>query len=101
MRNKFNQEYILSLCKDVDCGMLTPPMDAQVALEELKRYFLGDDWYFVGPGDAEQGNMEIVCAIQQKYRGIRIKKCCKESKKLARKDVNMIFCLKCGNKVVL
>lgn len=59
---------ILNLCKDVDCGMLTPPMDAQVALNELRRYFLGEDWYVVSPIGREQINTEIVYEIESKYK---------------------------------
>lgn len=59
---------ILNLCKDVDCGMLTPPMDAQVALNELRRYFLGEDWYVVSPIGREQINTEIVYEIESTYK---------------------------------
>lgn len=41
MRDKFNKEHVLSLCKPGDYGIMAPPMDAQVALNELCRYFLG------------------------------------------------------------
>ena len=75
-RNKYDHEHLMTLTKnqDKDYGMCAPPMDAQVALNELKRYFLGEDWYFVNPLHGEQGNTEIVCAIERQYKGAKIKK---------------------------
>ena len=62
---------ILSLCKDGDYGLCPPAMDAQVALNELKRYLLGDDWYVVLPVNAEQCNTEIVYEIERRYKKYR------------------------------
>lgn len=62
---------ILSLCKDGDYGLCPPPMDAQVALNELGRYLLGDDWYVVLPVNAEQCNTEIVYEIERRYKKYR------------------------------
>ena len=59
---------VLALAKDVDCGILSPPMDAQVAINELRRYFLGDEWYVPLPLNQEQVNTEIVYAIECQYR---------------------------------
>lgn len=78
IKNKFkrketNQEIIdrvLSLAEDVDCGLLPPPMDAQVALNELCRYILGEDWYVVNPISIEQCNTEIVAAIEIKLKNL-------------------------------
>ena len=64
---------VLGLAKNEDCGMMTPPMDAQVAMQELCRYLLGEDWYFVGPGNVEQGNTEIVFAIESRYKEYKYK----------------------------
>lgn len=43
MRHKVDKEHILSLCEPGDYGIFAPPMKAQVALNELCRYLLGDD----------------------------------------------------------
>ena len=59
---------ILDLCKDVDCGILSPPMDAQVALNELCRYFLGENWCVVNSISQEQINTEIVYEIELNYK---------------------------------
>ena len=45
MRNKLDKKYLLDICEHGDYGILAPPMKAQVAVNELCRYFLGDDWY--------------------------------------------------------
>lgn len=65
------RERILSLCKDGDYGLCSPPMNAQVALNELKDFFLGEDWYSVMPVCQEQINTEIVYEIESKYRKSR------------------------------
>lgn len=69
--DKEMRERILSLCKDGDYGICAPPMDAQVAVNELCRYLLGDDWYTVIPVSAEQINTEIVYEIEKKYKNCR------------------------------
>lgn len=70
MRMKFDPEHIKSLCKPGDYGIFNPPMDAQVALNELCRYLLGPDWYdSSGCTAPEQINTEIVCQIEMKYPG--------------------------------
>ena len=65
------KERVLALAKDVDCGLLSPPMDAQVALNELCRHLLGDDWYVADPISVEQCNTEIVYAIERKYKRVK------------------------------
>ena len=42
MRNKFDEDHILSICKPGDY-IVTPPMKAQIAVDELRRYFLGEE----------------------------------------------------------
>ena len=75
MRKKFDINRIYSLCENLDCDMLAPPMKAQVALNELCRYFLGDDWYDgSGAVAPEQVNTAIVCEIEKRYKGCRVKK---------------------------
>lgn len=73
MRMKFDPEHIKSLCKPGDYGIFNPPMDAQVALQELCHYLLGPDWYDTsGCTNQEQINTEIVCQIEKKYPGALI-----------------------------
>lgn len=60
---------ILKLCKDDDYGLCAPPMDAQIAVNELARYILGEDWYTVMPYHSrDQINTEIVYAIESKLK---------------------------------
>jgi len=73
-RNRFNHDHLLSLCDEGDYGVMPPPLDPQVALNELARYFLGDNWYTANPVPTLQVNSEIVAAIQQNYKGAKIKK---------------------------
>lgn len=74
MRNTIDKEHILSLAEDVDCGIFSPPMDAQVAVNELCRYFLGEDWYSVNPISQNQLNTEIVYEIESNYKGCKVRK---------------------------
>jgi hypothetical protein len=75
MRNKFDKEHILSLCEPGDYGILAPPMKAQTAVNELCRYFLGEDWYdSSGATHPEQVNTAIVAEIEMKYKGAKIKR---------------------------
>lgn len=48
-------------------NMFPPPLDAQLAVQFLKDYLLGEDWYVVNPLGIEQINSEIVGAILSKY----------------------------------
>ena len=50
-----------------DCGLMQPPMKDAVALDFLKDYLLGEDWYIVNPVNHEQGNTQIVHEILMKY----------------------------------
>lgn len=75
MHKKFDRDRILSLCEPGDYGIFAPPMKAQVALDELCHYFLGDDWYSAsGCTNTEQINTEIVTAIEKAYPGCKIDK---------------------------
>ena len=40
-------------------------LDPQVALKELQRFFLGDDWYVVDPMNQKQCNVWIVHEIER------------------------------------
>jgi hypothetical protein len=67
------KEHILSLTDGKDYGLCSPPMEAQVAMKELCRYFLGENWYVVMPLSQEQINTEIVYEIERRYKGYKIK----------------------------
>lgn len=74
MRMKFDPERIKNLCKPGDYGIFNPPMDAQVALDELCHYLLGPDWYdSSGCTNREQINTEIVCQIEKSHPGAIIR----------------------------
>jgi len=48
-------------------GMCPAPMSADLALQILKDYLLGEDFYIVMPSPQEQANTIIVATILQKY----------------------------------
>jgi hypothetical protein len=50
-----------------DCGLMQPPMKDALALDFLKDYLLGEDWYIVNPVNHEQGNTQLVHEILYKY----------------------------------
>ena len=50
-----------------DCGLMQPPMKDTLALDFLKDYLLGEDWYIVNPVNHEQGNTQLVHEILYKY----------------------------------
>ncbi len=60
---------IFKLTDQKDYGLCNPPMNAQVALNELARHFLGEDWYSSACGNAEQINTEIVYKIELLHPG--------------------------------
>ena len=61
---------ILDLCKEGDYGIMPPPMDAQVALNEICKHLLGENWYVTAPMSVEQINTEIVYQIEKRYKKI-------------------------------
>ena len=64
-----------------DCGILSPPLEPQLAINFLKDYLLDEDWYSFNPISTQQVNTEIVFSILCKYsRKFRkeLKKCKKE-----------------------
>jgi hypothetical protein len=65
------KQRILKLTDGKDYGLCSPPMNAQVAVNELAHYLLGKDWYIATPMNGEQANTEIVYAIESKYRKVR------------------------------
>ena len=52
---------------DTTYGLCPAPMDAQLAVNILCDYLLGDDWYFAGSASVEQGNAMVVELILDKY----------------------------------
>lgn len=51
-----------------------PYMKAQTAVNELCRFFLGEDWYVVVPLSTEQVNVNIVYEIERMFPNKCIKK---------------------------
>ena len=65
---------ILDLTNGKDYGLCSPPMKAQTAVNELCRYFLGEDWYCAMPMNCEQVNTNIVYEIESRYKGYKRKR---------------------------
>lgn len=53
---------------------VVPYMKAQTAVNELCRFFLGEDWYVVDPLSTEQVNVNIVYEIERMFPNKCIKK---------------------------
>lgn len=51
----------------IDCGIMSPPMEAEKALSFLTDYLLGENWYVVDPISPKQVNTNIVHEILLKY----------------------------------
>lgn len=66
--NKEIGERLFKLTDQKDYGIFAPPMKAQIAVDELCRYLLGDDWYSLNPISVEQLNTEIVYEIECRYK---------------------------------
>ena len=66
--NKEIADRLWELTDKKEYGVFPPPMDAQVALNELCNYFLGDEWYAISPISQEQINTEIVYEIECKLK---------------------------------
>ena len=48
-------------------NIFPPPLEPQMAIDYLKDYLLGEDWYTVNPISQKQINTEIVFEILFKY----------------------------------
>lgn len=70
-KRKQIEKRILDLTNGENFGICSPPMNAQVALDELARYFLGDDWYSLISMSKEQINTQIVYEIETRYKGAK------------------------------
>lgn len=53
---------------------VAPYIEPQVALDELCRFFLGEDWYVTDPLSTKQVNYWIVYDIERKFENKCIKK---------------------------
>lgn len=49
--------------------LMQPPMDAQTALDELQRYFLGMGYQIINPINTKQANSQVIYDIMCQYRG--------------------------------
>ena len=70
MSDMSKEEYkrLMSLTDLGNHGILSPGMDAQVALNELASFFLGDNYYFGTSMSNEQCNTELVYVIETMYK---------------------------------
>ena len=50
-----------------DCGLMQPPCKDGLALQFLKDYLLGMNWYVANPVNHEQCNTQMVHEILYKY----------------------------------
>ena len=66
--NKEIYDRIYNLCNNKDKPKQIPKMDAQVAINEICKHLLGEDWYVVDPLCNSQVNPIIVEEIERKYR---------------------------------
>lgn len=58
---------LFGILSDTTYGICPAPMSADVALQILTTYLLGEDFYIVMPVSQEQANTEIVATILNKY----------------------------------
>lgn len=61
------KEKLFEVLSDDTYGVCPAPMSADVALQILTVYLLGENFYVVMPVSQEQANTEIVAAILEKY----------------------------------
>lgn len=66
MENK-NKTFDEWINEQDDYGIFSPPMDAETALDFLRRYLLGENWYSPNPIHSKQINTEIVYLILRRY----------------------------------
>lgn len=70
--------------KAKDCGLMQPPLNAQLGIDFLKDYLLGESWYVVNPVNTKQCNSEIVHEILMKYSRQYRKEYFREIRKLGK-----------------
>lgn len=66
--NKQLKERLLKLCPDGNYGLCPPPLVADVAINELRDFFLGKDWYSSFAVGNEPTFSDIVYEIKTKYK---------------------------------
>ena len=67
MENAKNKTFDEWINAQEDYGIMAPPMDADTALDFLRRYLLGEEWYSPNPISSKQINTEIVYLILRRY----------------------------------
>lgn len=65
-------------------NLFPPELEPQKAIHFLVDYLLGEDWYFVEPVNAKQGNVYILHAILMEYSSKYRKELKNQEKKLKR-----------------
>lgn len=68
------------------CGLCDPPLEPQKALNFLRDYLLGEDWYVTMPESTKQVNTAVVFKILLKYSE-KFKKEYKEYLKIEKSEV--------------
>lgn len=66
MENK-NKTFDEWINEQDDYGIISPPMDSDTAIDFLRRYLLGENWYSPNPISSKQINTEIVYLILRRY----------------------------------
>ncbi len=68
-QHKYNKSFaaMKENIEDPTYGLCPAPMSAQVAVNILCDYLLGDDWYFAGSASVEQSNAMVVELVLDKY----------------------------------
>ena len=62
-----NKKKLFDILSDETYGICPAPMSAEVAIQILTDYLLGEDFYIPMPLSPRQANTEIVAAILEKY----------------------------------
>lgn len=65
------RERLLKLCKEEDFGICPPPMDVNVAINELAEFFLGKVWYITDKPMDELFIAECIYQIEIKYKKLK------------------------------
>ena len=62
-----HKKKLFEILSDTTYGICPAPMSADMALQILTTYLLGENFYIVMPLSPEQANTEIVATILDKY----------------------------------
>lgn len=55
------------MTKEDKKNIFAPPLEPQIALDILRKHFLGEDWYTANPISTKQVNTEVVYEILRRY----------------------------------